>query len=79
MGDGLANFSVDDLRIDSNGRLILTNTQLAGVLEAAKRPEKDTPAPPKTEPPNTNCSGCNTVAGCGPVNEVKGCGTKLRQ
>ena len=80
MGEGLAQFSVDDLGIDNNGRLILTNPQLAGALEAAKRLERDKPAPPKPAPPvNTNCNGCNAVTGCGPTNNVKGCGTKLRQ
>ncbi len=83
MGDGLANFSVDDLSIDNNGRMIVTNPQLAGVLEAAKRVERDkpAPAPAPTKPvvPNTNCNNCNTVAGCGPINSVKGCGTKIRK
>ena len=69
MDDGLADFSVDDLGIDNNGRLILTNPQLAGALKAVER-RKPSPLP------NTNCYGCNTAWGCGEVNVD--CVSKLR-
>ena len=76
MGDGLADFSVNDVAIDINGRLVPANAQLAGAMQAAKRLEHDKRAKPKPPPLNGNCAGCNAVTGCGPINSVKGCGTK---
>ncbi len=78
MGDGFANFSVDDLGIDSNGRLIVTNPQFGRGLDAAKRLEREKPRP-KPPPTNLNCNLCNTVKGCGPLNTVKGCGSQIRE
>ena len=56
--------AIEDIGLDGEGRVALTNPQVAErlkILLAAKRPKP----PPK---PNTNCTGCNTVDGCGPSN-----------
>jgi hypothetical protein len=74
-------FAVQDINVDREGRVIITNPQIARQLNAAvtaKRPK------PKPKPPNTNCNGCNTVPGCGgenmlcgPQNTVPNCGCKI--
>jgi hypothetical protein len=51
--------------VDREGRVIITNPRIAGRLHAAAVTKR-----PKPEPaPNTNCAGCNTLKGCGPLNK----------
>jgi hypothetical protein len=73
-----AEFAVQDISVDREGRVTITNPRIAGRLHAAAK----TPKPKPT--PNTNCSGCNTVEGCGgenlickPQNTVSNCGCKI--
>jgi len=80
LGNELTGFSVEDVGIGSDGRVTFENPYLAARLEAAKRAQRETTKPV----PNTNCGGCNTVAGCGPsnsscapINTVANCGGKL--
>jgi hypothetical protein len=72
-----AEFAVQDINVDREGRVTITNPRIGGrVYAAAKKPK---------EPPNLNCDLCNAVAGCGgtnekcgPVNDVMNCGcTKI--
>jgi hypothetical protein len=56
-------FAVQDINVDREGRVIITNPRIARHLNAAAKTPKAKPAP------NTNCNGCNTVAGCGVTNE----------
>jgi hypothetical protein len=75
---GPTEFAVQDINVDREGRVTITNPRIDGrVYAAAKRPK------PK---PNTNCVRCNTVKGCGgdpnlicePNNTVQNCGcTKI--
>jgi hypothetical protein len=61
--------------VDSEGRVTLADAGArARWLSAASR-EKTKPEPL----PNTNCDGCNTVKGCGPINMVAGCSGKRRE
>ena len=68
-----------EIGLDADGRIAVTSTQLAERLAARRR------KPKPTYPPNGNCSGCNTVRGCGPVNEecnpntVPNCGCRKVQ
>jgi hypothetical protein len=65
--EAVAGVVIADIALDGEGRIAITSRELAeriAVARAAKRREK---APKPT--PNTNCSGCNTVKGCGPINE----------
>jgi hypothetical protein len=57
-----AHLAVQDISVDGDGRVSITNPWIAGRLHAAaaiKRPARD-------EPSNGNCNGCNAVRGCGP-------------
>jgi hypothetical protein len=72
-------FAVQDINVDREGRVTITNPGIAGRLHAAATKRR------VREAPNTNCQGCNAVAGCGesnslcPVNTVKSCGgTKVK-
>jgi hypothetical protein len=57
-----AEFAVQDLSLDRDGRVRITNAAMAGRLHAAA-------VTPKPKPkPNTNCKGCNNVKGCGGSN-----------
>jgi hypothetical protein len=61
-----AGFAVQDISVDRDGRVSITNPWIAGRLHSAaaiKRPARE-------EPENGNCSGCNTVKGCGPTNNT---------
>jgi hypothetical protein len=63
-----AEFGIQDISVDGDGRVTIANPRIAGRLLAAAAVTKT----PKGKPaPNTNCAFCNTVEGCGPVN--KGC------
>lgn len=68
--DASAGFGLEDVEIDSDGRVRVLNSETASwwaVAGAAKKKPK-----PKPKPPNTNCQGpsCNATAGCGPVNQT---------
>jgi hypothetical protein len=71
--------TVEDLLLDREGRITLTNTMVAERLKLVAKLERQKPRPA----PNTNCSVCNTVKGCGPVNRqctpntVSNCGCRL--
>jgi hypothetical protein len=60
-----AEFAVQDISVDQEGRVTITNPRIGGRLyAAAKRPK------PKPEPEqNTNCALCNSTEGCGPTNK----------
>jgi len=68
-------FTAAMIDVDADGRITLADAAtLAPWLGAVSRGKT------KPEPlPNTNCDGCNTVKGCGPVNVVAGCSGKLRE
>jgi hypothetical protein len=58
-----AELSVQDISVDREGRVTITNPRIGGrVYATAKRPK------PPQMPPNSNCQ-CNTVKGCAPINE----------
>jgi hypothetical protein len=69
---GLSQLNLHEVSIDEEGRVVVANPEMGRTLElweaAAAKPARPRPVP------NTNCAGCNTVAGCGPVNSVKNCG-----
>jgi hypothetical protein len=69
----LSEFIVEDIGLDGEGRVAIKDPGVAERLRlalAAKR-QKTRPKGPKGPPkPNTNCNGCNTVEGCGPLNET---------
>lgn len=68
-------FATTMIDVDSEGRITLADAAGRTYWFGAASREK-----PKPEPaPNTNCDGCNTVKGCGPVNIVTGCSGKLRE
>jgi len=76
-----AEFAVQDVSLDKEGRISITSPVVAARLLAATKTPK--PSAPK-EPSNGNCNGCNTVKGCAPsnsgctTNTVKNCGgTKI--
>jgi hypothetical protein len=76
--DPSAEFAVQDISLDREGRVTITNPRIGGRLYAAA-------TRPKPKPPNTNCSGCNSVKGCGPTNtscnptnSVPNCGCKKK-
>jgi hypothetical protein len=77
-----AGFAVQDISVDREGRVTITNPRIAGRLSAAAAVKKPKPKPK----PNTNCAGCNTVKGCGgepnlmcqPQNTVPNCGCKIQ-
>ena len=62
-----AEFGIQDISVDGEGRIIITNPRIAGRLHAAAAVRKGGPRPKPS--PNTNCATCNTVQGCGPLNE----------
>jgi hypothetical protein len=71
-----AGFAVQDISVDRDGRVSITNPWMASRLHAAVAIKT-----PAREATNTNCNGCNTVKGCGettnstcPVNTVNRCG-----
>ena len=77
-----AGFAVQDINVDQDGRVSITNPWIAGRLHAAAAVKRPVPK----EPSNSNCNGCNTVKGCGPqnsvcpINTVKDCGgTKIEE
>jgi hypothetical protein len=62
--DPSAEFAVQDICLDREGRVTITNPRIGGRLKAAVAANNPKPKPkPK---PNTNCGSCNTVEGCGP-------------
>jgi hypothetical protein len=62
-----AELSVDDISVDRDGRITITNPRFAGRLHAAVVTKKKEKPPP----PNTNCTGtCNSTKGCGPTNQT---------
>jgi len=77
----IADLIAGALDVDAEGRVTVADSD-AAVRWASAISTKPT-APPA---PNTNCNGCNTVAGCGgvnewcgPVNVAKHCGGTLHQ
>jgi hypothetical protein len=71
-------FAVQDISVDREGRVTITNPEIGGRLQTAMAVKK-----PKPMEPNKNCAVCNTVAGCGPlnkdcrpINSVANCGCK---
>jgi hypothetical protein len=77
-------FTVQDISLDRDGRISITDPRITGRLHAAVKRPKPPKAP--TAPDNANCNGCNTVDGCAPhnfscsTNSVKGCGgTKIEE
>jgi hypothetical protein len=77
---GPAEFAVQDINVDREGRVSITNPRIGGRVYAAAKKSKPKPPPG----PNTNCKGCNAVPGCGTTNEQCGptntkpnCGCKL--
>jgi hypothetical protein len=57
----------EDVRVDEQGRIIVTNPQVAERLRAvAAKPKNGTV-------PNGNCNGCS------PINNVPNCGCQLSQ
>jgi hypothetical protein len=70
LSDVLSNLTLEQLSVDEEGRVMVADPKIAERLRAAVG---------KTDAPtNGNCSGCNTIKGCGPVvtNSARGCGTK---
>jgi hypothetical protein len=65
-------FATANVDIDSEGRVTLADPIARTHWLGAVSREKPKPVP------NTNCNGCNTVKGCGPINTVDGCSGKLR-
>jgi hypothetical protein len=65
----IARLVADDLRLDGEGRVAITNPAVAAQLIVAaavkRRPVRRRPA---KEGPNANCGYCNTVDGCSPEN-----------
>ncbi len=66
--EGFTGLSVEDISIDSGGRVAITNPvvaeRLANIAPQRKRPR------PK---PNTNCGdACNSTKGCGPLDLICG-------
>jgi hypothetical protein len=64
----LSDLKPEDLSVDEEGRVTIADPELAERLRAVVGR-----APAGT---NTNCGGCNAVAGC-QTNIVRGCGRKL--
>jgi hypothetical protein len=64
----LTGLMVEDIGLDGEGRVAVQNPQIAERIRLALAVERQRPKPsPK---PNTNCGVCNTVEGCGPLNET---------
>jgi hypothetical protein len=63
-------FAVAAVGVDAEGRVTLADADAAAYRAMAAIKTKPIP-------PNTNCHGCNTIRGCGTVNIVKGCGSKV--
>jgi hypothetical protein len=57
--DPLARISLEDLTVDEEGRVIITNPELAEQLRAA--------AQPRAKPAPNNCPSNNVAGGC-PIN-----------
>ena len=64
-------FAIQDVNVDPEGRITITNPRIAERLHVAAA------AKPKPQP-NINCGGCNTVKGCGPLNNAPNCGGSAR-
>lgn len=70
--------AIEDVLVDGDGRVTITNPRVAERLKLVAETKRRKPAPT----PNTNCSICNTVKGCGPVNKecspntVSNCGCR---
>ena len=70
--------AIEDIGLDGEGRVAITNPQVAERLKVAVGSRRREP----TSAPNTNCAGCNTTKGCGPLNTkcnpntVSSCGAK---
>jgi hypothetical protein len=61
-------FAVQDISVDREGRITITNPRIVGRLHAAAAVK----TPKVKELPNSNCNGCNTSKGCGPTNDKCG-------
>ena len=74
LSDVLSGLTPDQLSVDEEGRVVITDPEIAERLRRAAAAKKPQPAPP----PNGNCGGCNTVSGCGDTtNTSNGCGPLL--
>ena len=62
----LTEFIVEDIGLDGEGRVAITDPRVAERLRLTLAAKPRKPAPK----PNTNCNICNTVEGCGPLNET---------
>jgi hypothetical protein len=65
-----AALNLGDISIDGEGRIVIANREVAQRFEALASAS----AKPTRPKPNTNCVGCNAVAGCNGTNTVKNCG-----
>jgi hypothetical protein len=74
-GEPYFNFSLEDVGIDGDGRLIFATRRGSVPSDGATVSEHRKKPPPPTPLPNTNCFFCNAAGGCDPVNTVKGCGS----
>jgi hypothetical protein len=60
-------FAVQDISVDREGRITITNPRIFGRLHAAAAVKTPTTT---AKPRNINCAGCNTTEGCGPLNKA---------
>jgi hypothetical protein len=70
-GELFAGLTLDDISVDEEGRVMITNPQIAERLRAAvpaARPRPNTNCGPQCNPactPNTANCGCNNTPNCG--------------
>lgn len=81
-GDTFVHAIPAGIDVDAEGRVTIPNHEAVARWAVGLARDKPKPVPA----PNTNCTDCNTVRGCGghnidcgTLNIAKGCGGKLRE